>query len=183
MTNPVRPDEYAYYLPLVGDSMFELGGKVNGDLGTYKDWFTKLGFRHISVDWDGRFGAIKRDLRTPLWDEFGQFDMVCNIGCSEHVSDQHGVWENIHMLTKVGGVYVGQCPYHDGKSWWWHGEYYPTEGFYTEFASLNGWRIERMGTDLPEPNKNLYVRMKKRRDVPFRMPAMSLIKRNIRRPR
>ena len=183
MKNPVRPDEYAYYLPLEGDSMFELGGKINGDLGTYKAWFESLGFRHISVDWDGKYGAINRDLRKPLWPEFGQFDMVCNIGCSEHISEQRPVWENVHNLTKVGGVYVGQCPYYDGKSWWWHGDWYPTEAFYESFAELNGWKIERMDTDLPEPNKNLYVRMRKIKELPFRMPVDGLIIRNHRRSR
>ncbi len=181
MKNPVRPDEYAYYLPLVGDSMFELGGKVNGKLGTYKAWFESLGFRHVSVDWNGENGALVRDLRTPLWEEFGQFSMISNVGCSEHVSDQRGCWENIHELAKVGGVYVGQCPYYDGKSWWWHGDYYPTEKFYTEFAQLNGWVIERMGTDLPEPHKNLYVRMRKRANYAFTMPDESLIVSNKKR--
>ncbi len=87
------------------------------------------------------------------------------------------------MLTKVGGVYVGQCPYYDGKSWWWHGNWYPTEAFYKSFAELNGWEIERMGTDLPEPHKNLYVRMQKLEDKPFTMPDKSLIIYNVRRRR
>jgi len=183
MKNPVRPDEYAYYLPLVGDSMFELGGKVNGKYGTYKAWFEAKGYRHVSVDFDPRWADHVRDLRQPQWPEFGQFDMVCNIGTSEHVSEQKPCWENIHMLTKVGGVYVGQCPYYDGKSWWWHGNWYPTEKFYTEFAQLNGWVIEKMGTDLPAPNKNLYVRMRKRANYTFTMPDESLIKYNQMRPR
>lgn len=177
-----RPDEWAYYLPLVGNSMLEFGGKINAGL-TYKAWFKSKGFRHVSLDWNGQHGALIRDLRKPQWPEFGQFDMVCNIGTSEHVSDQAGFWANAHHLCKVGGVYVGQCPYHDGKSWWWHGEWYPTEQFYESFAELNGWEIERMGTDRPEPNKNLYVRMRKLRDEPFLMPSLDLIKLNQVRPR
>ena len=180
MINPVRPDEYDFFLPLEGDSMFECGGKQNphvvkGKNTTYKSWFEGLGYRHISVDWDGRFGAIERDLRQPLWQEFGQFDMVTNIGTSEHVSDQAGFWENIHNLTKKHGLYVGQCPYYDGKSWWWHGNYYPTEAFYESFADLNGWSIERMGRGLKPPNENLYVRMRKIEDLSFTMPDASLI--------
>ena len=188
--NPVRPEEWSYYVPLVGNTMFELGGKVNsntpghkGKWITYKSFFEAQGFRHVSVDLDTRFDAIKRDLRKPLWDEFGQFDMVCNIGTTEHVQGQAGVWENIHNLTKVGGVYVGQCPYHDGESWWWHGNYYPTEEFYESFADLNGWLIQRMGVHLPVPHKNLYVRMEKIADKPFTMPDESLIVYNKMRPR
>ena len=177
-----RPDEWAYYEPLHGNSMLELGGKINAGL-TYKAYFESLGFRHVSIDWNGQNGAIKRDLRLPLWDELGQFDMVTNIGTTEHVDGQAGVWENIHYMTKVDGVYVGQCPYYDGKSWWWHGSFYPTEAFYESFAELNGWEIERMGTDRPEPNKNLYVRMQKVHDLSFTMPDISLIKFNTRRAR
>jgi hypothetical protein len=80
-------------------------------------------------------------------------------------------------------VYVGQCPYYDGKSWWWHGDWHPTEAFYESFADLNGWKIERMDTDLPVPHKNLYVRMKKVKDLPFRMPVDGLIIHNRRRRR
>ena len=177
-----RPDELAYYEPLVGNTMLEFGGKINAGL-TYKAWFESLGFRHVSLDWNGQHGALIRDLRKPQWPEFGQFDMVCNIGTSEHVDDQCGFWENAHELTKVGGVYVGQCPYYDGKSWWWHGSWYPTEAFYESFAELNGWEIERMDTDRPEPNKNLYVRMKKVHDLSFTMPDLALIKRNVMRSR
>lgn len=177
-----RQDEWAYYLPLHGDSMLELGNKKNGDL-TYKAFFEDLGFFHVSIDWNGQDGALKRDLRLPLWDDLGQFDMVTNIGTTEHVDGQKEVWENIHYLTKTGGVYVGQCPYHDGNSWWWHGEWYPTEQWYESFAELNGWEIERMGTDRPEPNKNLYVRMRKVQDLPFTCPDLSLIKFNKRRAR
>ena len=178
-----RLDEWALYCPLIGDTMAELGGKVNGEHGTYKAFFEGRGFRHVSIDWDGKYGAIKRDLRNPQWPEFGQFDMVCNMGCSEHVNPQRGVWENIHHLTKPGGVYVGQTPYPDGKSWWWHGEHYPTESFFFAFAKLNGWEIDRMYQDRDPPNENLYVRMRKMKDGPFAMPDLSLIKRNVRRPR
>ena len=60
-----RPDEWALYQPLIGDSMLEFGGKVNGEAGTYKAFFEKLGYRHVSLDWNGEHGALKRDLRQP----------------------------------------------------------------------------------------------------------------------
>ena len=84
--NPVRPDEYEYYLPLEGDTMFECGGKVNGELGTYKAWFEGLGYRHVSVDFDPRWADFTDDLSKPLWDKHGQFDMVADIGTAEHVT-------------------------------------------------------------------------------------------------
>lgn len=185
MINPVRPDEYEYYLPLIGESMFECGGKVNsnvlGHIGkfiTYKSYFESLGYRHVSVDFDPRWSDFQCDLRKPVWERFGQFDMVCDIGTAEHVEGQRGFWENIHNLTKVGGVYVGQHPAPTSDSWWWHGIYYPTEAFYLKFAELNGWEIERMGRGLKAPNENLYVRMKRVEELPFTMPDESLIYKN-----
>ena len=177
-----RPDELELYEPLIGDTMLELGGKINAPF-TYKAYFEARGFRHVSIDWNGQHGALVKDLRKPLWDELGAFDMVSNMGTTEHVSNQAAVWENIHYLTKVGGVYVGQTPYHDGKSWWWHGEHYPTEAFFESFVETNGWQIERMYRDRQPPFENLYVRMRKFADRSFTMPDLPLIKRNQRRPR
>lgn len=184
--NPIeehRPDEWELYCPLHGTRMLELGGKWCSQAGvTYKSVFESLGFEHVSIDWNGQHGALKRDLRQPLWEEFEPFHTVSNIGTTEHVSDQAGVWANIHNLTTVGGVYVHLTPYPDGKSWWWHGEHYPTEKFLEEFAALNGWRIERLYKGREEPFCNLMCRMRKEEDFDFRMPHGN-IKRNQRRPR
>lgn len=177
-----RPDEWELYEPLQGSRMLELGGKFNRP-HTYKAWFESLGFEHVSVDWNGEHGALRRDLRKPLWDDLGQFDMVSNMGTTEHVSDQVGVWQNIHNMTKVGGVYVGQTPYHDGKSWWWHGEWYPTEAFFIDFAERNGWEIERLYSGREKPNENLYCRMVRTLDAEFDGIDESLIVHNIRMPR
>lgn len=185
--NPIalhRPDEWRLYEPLHGKTMLELGAKWCSQANvTYKSVFEDLGFTHVSVDWNGKHGALNRDLRKPLWPELGQFDCLSNMGCTEHVDKQEGVWRNVHNLTKVGGVYVGQTPYHDGQSWWWHGEWYPTEDFYTTFALYNGWEIERLYKDREIPNENLYCRMMKVDDKEFRMPDLQFIKRNIRKPR
>jgi SAM-dependent methyltransferase len=202
MTNldhgPVRPDEWNYYVPLVGESMLELGDKINpawtGEHKTYKAHFESLGFRHVSIDWNGNNGAIARDLREPLWDEFGQFDMVTNIGTTEHVDPQGKVWENIWRMCKPGGVIVSVTPYPDGKNWWWHGIHYPTREFFRALSMANSCEIERMGADLSAPNKNLYVRMRKRKDaetanlVPpsdgnFIMPSDGFMHRNKMMPR
>ena len=112
-----------------------------------------IAIEHTSIDWNGEHGSLSRDLRKPLWDEFGTFSMVTNFGTTEHVDGQAGVWENIHRMTEAGGIYVGLTPYHDGKSWWWHGEWYPTEAFFESFAELNGWEIERMHVGLEVPHQ------------------------------
>lgn len=158
--------------------MFELGNKINGELGSYKNFFVKIGLEHVSVDWNGKDGALPLDLRTPIWNEFPPFDMVTNIGTTEHVDDQVGVWANIHHLTDVNGIIVSATPYPGGKSWWWHGEWYPTESFFEQFADLNGYEIERMGKGKEVPNENLYVRLAKKEKRSFKMPSIDTFYRN-----
>ena len=119
--------------------MLELGGKINAPY-TYKAFFQRLGFAHLSVDWNGQHGAIKRDLREPL--ELGQFDMVTNIGTSEHVDKQAGVWRNMLEAMHVGSVLLCTTP--KPGHWTWHGWHHPHAEFYRELAALNGLDIERL---------------------------------------
>jgi len=192
--NPLesRQDEVAYYFPLHGDSMFEAGGKVNrklpghaGDI-TYKSYFLAIGFKHhVSVDFDDRWADYTDDLRKPLWEKFGQFDMFTNMGTSEHIEgNQAGYWENVHRMTKVGGLYIHLTPNPGGKDWPVHGIHYPTEEFLHQFAKLNGWVVEKIGIDRPQPHRNLYGRLRKIDDrQEFVMPDEKLIWFNARAAR
>ena len=158
--------------------MLELGNKKTGTY-TYKQYFEEMGVEHISIDWNGKDGALNLDLRKPI--DLGQFDMVTNIGTTEHVSIQEPVWRNIHNAVKVGGVLVSHGPLQG--DWWWHGEWYVTEDFYKIFAEENGYRIDVMGIERDRPNRTLNVRMTKTEDKPFTMPPMSTIYHNKQRPR
>lgn len=160
-----RKDEWKVLSPLVGETICELGNKKNGDR-IYKKYFEALGFKHVSIDWNGKDGALPLDLRKPI--DMEPFDMVTNIGTTEHVSNQGAVWKNIHNLTKVGGIVVSVTP--KEGNWWWHGEWYPREEFFKEFCK-NGYEIEDMFFSLKEPHTNLYVRMKKIDHLPFVMPS------------
>jgi hypothetical protein len=186
-----RPNEKTLFSPLVGKRMLELGCKVNRGRA-YKTYFESLGYEHISLDWNGDWGSLVRDLRKPLWEEFGTFDMVSNIGTTEHVTGdktisdymaQTAVWENIHRMTKVDGTYVGHTPYHNGKSWWWHGDWYPTEEFYETFAAWNDWQIERLYRERRPPFELLCCRMVKLRELDTVRVPLDLIHHNVIRPR
>jgi SAM-dependent methyltransferase len=158
--------------------MLELGNKQTGD-HSYKRYFESIGITHTSVDWNGRDGALPMDLREPL--NLGTFDMVTNLGTTEHVDRQRPVWENIHNAVKVGGVFVSMCPM--PGDWHWHGEYYPTTEFYEQFAAMCGYRIDHMAIGREAPNRNIDVRMTKLVDVPFAMPNDVTMYRNKIRPR
>ena len=116
MENPVRAEEWALIEPRLSGvrTMLELGNKVNPQAGlSYKDWFTRhCNIEHVSVDVNGLNGALALDLRQPLTPLEGRvFDMVTNIGTSEHVeSDQHCVWKNMWDHLAVGGHLVSITP-------------------------------------------------------------------------
>src|SRR5215208_2927692 len=114
--NPVRAEEWALIEPhLKGvQTMLELGNKFNEQAGSsYKDWFTRnYGIEHVSVDINGLNGALALDLREPLAPLAGRvFDMVTNIGTSEHVGESQAcVWKNMWDHLALGGHLVSVTP-------------------------------------------------------------------------
>lgn len=186
MDNPFwnRPELEKLYQPLVGDSMLELGGKQ--DAGRiYKPYFESLGFRHVSVDIDPeeirKYGAIYGDLTKPL--NLGKFHMVCNIGTTEHVSEKNwngqvAAWRNIVDAMFDGSVFISDTPI-GPKGWKDHGVWHPTEGFYREFAKLNGMELERLETRPWRAEhgsrKVISARMVRKYSAPFQMPDRGLM--------
>ena len=159
--------------PLVGDSMLELGNKVKGPTMVYKDIFERLGFRHVSVDMNGKNGALPLDLRKPL--NLGTFDMVTNIGTSEHVSEncydgQVACWRNIVEAMHLESVMVSVGPLKGATKWLRHGRWYPQPAFFHELAALNGLEAERVYAD----GNQVYARLKKTEDVEFQMPDVGM---------
>jgi len=161
-----RPAELELYSPLVGSSMLELGNKINTPF-TYKKYFESLGFRHVSIDTNGKDGALPLDLTKPL--ELGTFDMVTNIGTSEHVREQEPCWRNILEAMHVGSVLLCTTP--QPGQWQWHGEHYPDDVFYRELAELNGLTVDRLYLNGEEPRRMWFARMTRVAYVPFKMPT------------
>lgn len=163
-----RSWERKLYTPLVGDSMLELGNKRKNKM-LYKDVFERLGFRHVSVDMNGLDGALRLDLRKPL--NLGTFDMVTNIGTSEHVSQhdfngQIECWRNIVEAMHVGSVLVSIGPLKGSTKWLRHGRWYAQPQFYRELAEMNGLEAERVYAD----SNQVYARLKRIEDAEFQMP-------------
>lgn len=161
-----RQAEWELYQPLVGDSMLELGGKINAP-HTYKAFFEALGFRHISVDWNGEHGAKRMDLRKPL--DLGTFDMVTNIGTTEHVNGQSEVWRNVLEAMHVGSVLLSTTPM--PGDWTWHGFWYPDDTWYRHLCIENGLEIERLYLTGEAPRRMWFLRARRVDAVPFSMPA------------
>jgi hypothetical protein len=160
-----RSAEWELYQPLVGDSMLELGNKKNGEF-TYKAFFEARGYRHVSVDLNGQDGALALDLRHPI--SLGTFDLVTNIGTSEHVDEQLPVWRNIVASCHVGSVLICTTP--KPGHWHWHGFWHPHAEFYTELAALNGFEIERLYESGQSPRVMNFCRMVRVHEGEFVMP-------------
>jgi hypothetical protein len=88
-----------------------------------KEYYTRLGANHVSMDINGKDGAIVVDLCQPVEDAFlNRFNLLTNYGTTEHVEKQYVAFRNIHNMVEVGGVMVhsiplvgswrGHCPYH-----------------------------------------------------------------------
>jgi SAM-dependent methyltransferase len=178
---PIRPGAPTRFeRELIGDirevqTVLDLGNKTGPRNGPpYRNWYEDQGKTYTSIDWNGKDGALKYDLRFSITAEEigGPFDLVCNIGTTEHVSEQRTCWENVHRFVKLGGLLVSHTPI--GPGWEHHGFWHPSLEWYEEFATINGYTgcpAVAEGLWHPKyPKKMTYVRLRKIDDIGFTMP-------------
>lgn len=92
----------------LGNQWIRVDRKYVSPLRDYVEFF---GVTYVSIDINGRDGALRYDLRERLpLDELGQFDLVTNFGTTEHIDKQSPTFENIHNLCRVGGIMVHAVP-------------------------------------------------------------------------
>ena len=123
----------------LGDQKFnpQVAISLDGHRVWTKGYFQKLGFEHTYIDWHGQNNSIALDLANPFY--FGEFDILTNLGTSEHVLDQHRCWQNIHNLVRAGGMFIHVVPktgmllHHSPYS-------YQTE-FFKHLAALNEYQV------------------------------------------
>jgi hypothetical protein len=151
--------------------MLELGNKngTGGKGDSYKRHFEALGIRHVSVDWNGEDGALAMDLRQPL--DLGTFDMVTNIGTSEHVDVQTPAWRNMVEAADQVLVCITPAPF----NWPGHGLFYPHLAFYDQLAARNGFAIEKLTEEGPEGRRFVHFRGRRIARPAFAMPPLGLL--------
>lgn len=103
-----------------------------------KPYFESQGYEHVSVDLNGRNGALVRDLAEPF-DLGRQFDTVTDFGTSEHVKCLWACLKNVHRHAKIGGLIFHANP--APGNWRDHGYWYRNEEFYRQFARLTGYEL------------------------------------------
>jgi hypothetical protein len=77
-----------------------------------RDFWMSLGFEYAAIDVDGSPGSIALDLN---YDEVpkalqGKFDVVTNLGTTEHICNQLKAFKAIHDLAAVGAVMIHHLP-------------------------------------------------------------------------
>jgi hypothetical protein len=182
MQRPLRDFEWQLLKPLLfpGASILELGNKKNA-IGVYKPWFESQGYQHVSVDINGRDGALAFDLREPVAPRLAAvglpttFDVLTNSGVIEHVeTNLEAAWRNAFELVKVGGVQVHVTP--AAHHWMAHGLYHPTEEFFEVMALSNDMEIVMLDEYRWTPGKVLTrCVLRKHAERPFSYPGDALM--------
>lgn len=129
---------------------------------TVKEFYRALGFsEYVTIDLGDRYGSLLMDLNYDLREKYSydrKFDLVTNIGVSEHVFNQAAFFKNVHQLAKEGGIilcmlpcfgYINHCFY----------SYHPR--FFDDLAASNGYELvglylserDRILADLQKPSE------------------------------
>lgn len=120
---------------------------------TSKEYYKSLGAKHVSIDINGKDGALKKDLSRAI-SMNTKFDIVTNFGTIEHVENgQYSAFKNMHNLTKVNGVMVHVFPL--AGHWKGHGHFHYGEGFPYILAEKNGYEMVYYRIIKKQGNMNL----------------------------
>jgi len=120
--------------------MCEFGNQhIKDGGGTGKQYFTKMGFNHVSIDINEKDDALPLDLCQPI--NLGPFDIVTNFGTVEHVGDQYMVFYNMHNLCKPDGLLMHCLPIKEYNGT--HGKYTYQENFLENLVVLADYCILR----------------------------------------
>lgn len=102
--------------------------------------YSARGTKHTSIDITGNDGSLVINLDKQVPNSFARsFDVLTNYGTAEHVNNQFQVFENIHNMTRPGGLIIHSLP--PAGQWPGHCRYYYSKEFATKLAKLCGYEI------------------------------------------
>ena len=108
-----------------------------------RDFYRLIGFKeYCAVDLNGEYGSHQFDLNRNLRDGYGfddTFDFVTNLGTTEHVFNQHVVFENIHNLCQKDGYMLHTVPI---QGYFDHGLFNYHPNFFIKLAKANNYAVE-----------------------------------------
>jgi SAM-dependent methyltransferase len=125
---------------------------------------TAAGLGYESIDIADGYRTTLLDLnRDALPKPFaGAFDLVMNVGTSEHVLDQAAVFRLVHEATRPGGLMFHQLPAAGFAN---HGYYCYTPRLFCDLAGYNGYEIVEMWFDGPSAHDALLSAVKSYRHI------------------
>lgn len=155
---------------LLGNLYFGQGTqRIQKQAGTkiVHKYFEKRGIDVVSIDLNGKDGALSLDLQEPLPASIGTFDIIINGGTTEHVGRQYECFKNIHNICRIDGLMFHQVP--EVGSWLRHGLYHYNEAFFKDLAkSARYSEVEIHIDDYVGPKKKLvFACLRKEYDAPF----------------
>jgi len=116
--------------------------------------YEEMGFTdYEAIDFDHTFKPHKFDLNEDLAAKYNftkQFDVVTNLGTSEHIMNQLFFFRNMHVTCKPGGLLLHVVPMIDVNN---HGFFHYTPLFFKSVAKLNEYVIEGMWLSI-SPSKD-----------------------------
>jgi SAM-dependent methyltransferase len=124
------------------------------NLAFFGEVLTAAGLGYESIDIAEGYRTTVLDLNhDPLPTPFaGAFDLVLNVGTSEHVLDQVAVLRCVHDATKPGGLMFHQLPASGFAN---HGYFCYTPRLFCDLAGYNRYEIVDLWFDGPSARHNL----------------------------
>lgn len=125
-------------------SALDSAGALQEELKFYKDgdytksMYERLGLIYDSVDVCG--GTIFCDFNNQMLELPREYDVVTNLGTSEHVFNQYNVFASIHNLTKKNGLMIHCLPLKHSP----HGLYTYNVDFFISLCVSNHYDLVEM---------------------------------------
>lgn len=150
--------------------MLELGNQSIriGSFLVAKQYFESLGIEHVSIDWNGKNGALKIDLNKLIINTditARQFDVITNMGTTEHVSNQYSCFRNLHNCCRKGGIMIHAVPVYDFPVP--HGLWHYNPKFFDEISFSNAYEIFNRDTLIYRGNQICARALVKKEDGGF----------------
>jgi hypothetical protein len=110
------------------------------DRGYAGELLVASGFKYRSVDLFQGYNTMLFDLNIhqPSQELIGQFDLVTNLGTTEHVINQYQAMRSIHEFTRTGGLIYHDLPM---SGYYMHGYYSYNPLFFQHMAIANDYEV------------------------------------------
>jgi hypothetical protein len=108
-------------------------------------FYKMLGFsNYAAIDTNSNLGSLMMDLNLDLRSHYKfqeTYDLITNIGTSEHIFNQYAVFKNVHDMTNVNGLMLHIMPF---VNWVNHGFYNYHPVLYADLAAANDYVVVRL---------------------------------------